>query len=35
MRRNKLYSALLSMVVAFGLWLYVTNNVSIEDDNTF
>lgn len=35
MRRNKLYSALLSLVVAFGLWLYVTNNVSIEDDNTF
>ena len=35
MRRNKLYSVLLSLAVAFGLWLYVTNNVSIEDDNTF
>lgn len=35
MRRNKLYSMLLSLVVAFGLWLYVVNNVSIEDDNTF
>lgn len=35
MKRNKLYSALLSVVVAFGLWLYVKNNVSIEDNNTF
>ena len=35
MKRNKLYSALLSLVVAFGLWLYVKNNVSIEDNNTF
>ena len=35
MRRNKLYSMLLSLAVAFALWLYVTNNVSIEDDNTF
>lgn len=35
MRRNKLYSMLLSLVVAFALWLYVTNNVSIEDNNTF
>lgn len=35
MRRNKLYSMLLSLVVAFGLWLYVKNNVSIEDNNTF
>ena len=35
MRRNKLYSMLLSLVIAFGLWLYVSQNVSIEDDNTF
>ena len=35
MKRNKLYSMLLSLVVAFGLWLYVKNNVSIEDNNTF
>ena len=35
MKRNKLYSVLLSLVVAFGLWLYVKNNVSIEDNNTF
>ena len=35
MRTNRLYSALLSVVVAFGLWLYVKNNVSIEDNNTF
>ena len=35
MTRNKLYSMLLSLVVAFGLWLYVKNNVSIEDNNTF
>ena len=35
MRKNRLYSALLSVVVAFGLWLYVKNNVSIEDNNTF
>ena len=35
MARNKLYSMLLSLVVAFGLWLYVKNNVSIEDNNTF
>ena len=35
MKRNKLYSMLLSVVVAFCLWLYVSNNVSIEDSNTF
>ena len=35
MARNKLYSMLLSVAVAFGLWLYVSNNVSIEDNNTF
>lgn len=33
--KHKLYSALLSVVVAFGLWLYVFNNVSQEDDSTF
>ena len=35
MKRNKIYSALLSIVVAFGLWLYVVTNVSQEDDVTF
>lgn len=35
MGKNKLYSMLLSLIVAFGLWLYVSNNVSIEDSNTF
>lgn len=35
MKRNKLYSMLLSLVIAFALWLYVSNNVSIEDNNTF
>ena len=28
MAKNKLYSMILSIVVAFGLWLYVINNVS-------
>lgn len=35
MRNNKLYSILLSFVVSFGLWLYVVNNVSVEDEITF
>ncbi len=35
MRRNKLYAALLSVAIAFGLWLYVVSNVSQEDDATF
>ncbi len=35
MRSNKLYSILLSVIVAFGLWLYVFTNVSQEDDATF
>lgn len=35
MQRNKLYSIVLSLVVAFSLWLYVVSNVSQEDDNTF
>lgn len=35
MRKNKIYSVILSVIVAFGLWLYVVNNVSQEDDATF
>ena len=35
MRRTKLYSLLLSIFVAFGLWLYVVTNVSQGDDKTF
>ena len=35
MKRNKLGSMLLSLAVAFGLWLYVSNNVSIEENNPF
>lgn len=35
MKRNKLYSVVLSFVISFGLWLYVVNNVSPEDDATF
>ena len=35
MKRNKLYSILLSLAVAFGLWLYVVNTVSQEDDRTY
>lgn len=35
MTKSKLYSIVLSIVVAFGLWLYVFNNVSQEDDSTF
>lgn len=35
MRKNKLYSIALSLVVAFGLWLYVVNNVSSEAEETF
>lgn len=35
MRKSKLYSLLLSLVIAFGLWYYVVSNVSQEDDNTF
>lgn len=33
-RNNKFYSILLSVVVAFGLWMYVVNNVSVEDSTT-
>ena len=35
MTKNKIYSVALSIVVAFGLWLYVVTNVSQEDDMTF
>ena len=35
MRKSKIYSMILSVVVAFGLWLYVVNTVSIETDITF
>lgn len=35
MKNNKLYSMILSVVVAFGLWLYVVNNVSQESEETF
>lgn len=35
MARSKIYSVILSVVVAFGLWLYVVTNVSQEDDVTF
>ena len=35
MKRSKIYSVVLSIAVAFALWLYVVNNVSPEDDVTF
>lgn len=35
MRKNKLSSIILSVVIAFGLWLYVVSNVSKQDDLTF
>lgn len=35
MRKNKIYSMILSVTIAFGLWLYVANNVSSETDITF
>lgn len=34
MKNNKLYSVLLSFIIAFGLWLYVVNNVSVEAEET-
>lgn len=34
MTKNKLYSLLLSVAVAFGLWLFVVNNVSQESEDT-
>lgn len=33
--KNKVTSLLLSVVIAFGLWLYVVTNVSMEDEDTF
>lgn len=35
MRKSKLYSLLLSLLIAFGLWEYVVTFVSPQDDNTF
>lgn len=35
MTKNKLYSIILSVAVAFGLWMYVVNNVSEQADWTF
>ena len=35
MTRNKLGSILLSVAIAFGLWLYVVTNISIEDERTY
>ena len=34
-KERRLTSAILSLVIAFGLWWYVVNNVSMEDDITF
>ena len=34
-KERKITSAVLSLVIAFGLWWYVVNNVSMEDDITF
>ena len=34
-KERKITSVILSLVVAFGLWWYVVNNVSMEDDITF
>lgn len=35
MTRNKIGSILLSVAIAFGLWLYVVTNVSVEDERTY
>ena len=35
MTKNKLGSILLAITIAFGLWLYVVTNVSIEDERTY
>lgn len=35
MTRSKVYTMLLSIVIAFGLWLYVVSNVSQETEETF
>lgn len=34
MRKSKLYSVILSVLIAFGIWLYVVSNISREDDQT-
>lgn len=34
-KERKITSVILSVVIAFGLWWYVVNNVSVEDDITF
>ena len=34
-QERRLTSAILSLIIAFGLWWYVVNNVSMEDDITF
>ena len=34
-KEQRITSAILSLVIAFGLWWYVVNNVSMEDDITF
>ena len=35
MKKSKLTSVLLSVVVAFGLWMYVINYVSPESEETY
>lgn len=35
MKNNRFASILLSVIVAFGLWLYVINNVSTEQERTY
>ena len=35
MNKSRLYSMVLSIAVAFGLWLYVVSNVSQQNDLTF
>ena len=35
MTKNKIYSAVLSVLIAFGLWLYVVNNISVMDTIPF
>jgi len=35
MTKSKLYSLVLSLLISFGLWLFVVNNVSREDDRTY
>ena len=35
MKTNKITTLLLSVIIAFGLWLYVVSTVSQEDDATF